>query len=84
MTGLQAELEAAFRKLPIAPPDDGRIPSLRAYVFVESGALSFKDKTTDDMISVKPLSVFTCFFLRQALCLARRRRGRTGAERRIN
>ena len=26
MTGLQAELEAAFRKLPIAPPDDGRIP----------------------------------------------------------
>jgi hypothetical protein len=23
MTGLQAELEAAFRKLPIAPPDDG-------------------------------------------------------------
>ncbi len=26
MTGLQAELEAAFRKLPIAPADDGRIP----------------------------------------------------------
>jgi hypothetical protein len=26
MTGLQAELEAAFRKLPIAPPDDGKIP----------------------------------------------------------
>ena len=26
MTGLQAELEAAFRKLPIAPPDDGGIP----------------------------------------------------------
>jgi hypothetical protein len=26
MTGLQAELEAAFRRLPIAPPDDGRIP----------------------------------------------------------
>ena len=26
MTGLQAELEATFRKLPIAPPDDGRIP----------------------------------------------------------
>jgi hypothetical protein len=26
VTGLQAELEAAFRKLPITPPDDGRIP----------------------------------------------------------
>lgn len=26
MTGLQAELEAAFRKLPIAPPDEGGIP----------------------------------------------------------
>ena len=26
VTGLQAELEAAFRKLPIAPPDDGGIP----------------------------------------------------------
>jgi hypothetical protein len=26
MTSLQAELEAAFRKLPIAPPDDGGIP----------------------------------------------------------
>jgi hypothetical protein len=26
ITGLQAELEAAFRKLPIAPPADGRIP----------------------------------------------------------
>ena len=26
MTGLQAELEAAFRKLPINPPDDGGIP----------------------------------------------------------
>jgi len=26
MTGLQAELEAAFRKLPVAPPDDGNIP----------------------------------------------------------
>ena len=25
MTGLQAELEAAFRKLPIAPPDDGKM-----------------------------------------------------------
>jgi hypothetical protein len=26
MNGLQAELEAAFRKLPIAPPDEGGIP----------------------------------------------------------
>jgi hypothetical protein len=26
VTSLQAELEAAFRKLPIAPPDDGGIP----------------------------------------------------------